>query len=194
MPASGLRAWRWSTTNRTPSVVAHKDVNVIAWGAWASGPFQQRFARAGGPCSPVRNVRLFLNHYTSWRTMRRNCGRRQSERDCRSASPARGGVGAQRRRGRRPEPAIPAAGAPRVRNRNVFWCPRSSWCAALCRRRRRVTSNGQSSASRAERIASRTARATWGWQEAVSFQVSALSFQLSAFSRRRTAVCRVWPA
>ena len=34
----------------------------------------------------------------------------------------------------------------------------------MCRRRRRVTSNGQSSASGAERIASRTARATWGWQ------------------------------
>ena len=55
-------------------------------------------------------------------------------------------------------------GAVRVRNRNVFWCPRSPGWAALCRRRRRVTSNGQSSAGCAERIASRTARSTWGWQ------------------------------
>ena len=75
-----------------------------------------------------------------------------------------GGAGAQRGRGRRPEPAIPATSAAWVRNRNVFWCPRSPGWAALCRRRRRVTSNGQSSASGAERIASRTARATWGWQ------------------------------
>jgi hypothetical protein len=69
--------------------------------------------------------------------------------------PGKGRGRAERGRERRPKPAIPAESAARVGNRNVFWCPRSSGWAALCRRRRRVTSNGQSSASggRTNRVA-----------------------------------------
>ena len=96
----------------------------------------------------------------------------------RSALPARGGVGAQGERGRRPEPAIPAESAARVGNRNVFWCPRSTWWAALCRAT--TTCHQQwPIVGRLDRT-NRVADSAVNMGVARSGQLSAISFQLAA--------------